>query len=91
MTDDKSLNIIHLESVGSMFDIKEQTVYPVLDNTEYLQYDENMGVHISEVDSDWFNSLSAKDEFVVSLLTESDVIGGVDFSDSIDMLDDLTI
>lgn len=91
MTDDKSLNIIHLESVGSMFDIKEQTVYPVLDNTEYLQYDENMGVHISEVDSDWFNSLSAKDEFVVSLLTESDVIGGVDFSDAIDMLDDLTI
>lgn len=70
MTDDKTPNILHLESVGSVFNIKEQTVYPVLDNTEYLEYDDNMGVHISEVDSDWFNSLSAKDEFVVSLLTD---------------------
>jgi hypothetical protein len=56
-------NIFQLKSVGSVFNDWTQMVYPsLLDGG----YDEEMGVHISEVDDDWFDALDDQDK---SLLT----------------------
>ena len=53
------MNLISLESVGSVFDIKDNQVYPAL--VDGLP-DLGMGVDIYDVSIDWLSSLSDEDK-----------------------------
>ena len=59
----KNMNFIELESVGSTL-TKDLLVFPI-DITEApetaSEAEEMMGVHIYDLDSEWFNSLSSDD------------------------------
>jgi hypothetical protein len=60
MTNENPIYITYLESVGSVINESTLMVYPVLD-TKNLEFDEEMGVHLSEVDDSWFYELDEKD------------------------------
>ena len=58
---DKELT--ELESVGSCVDTKTGMTYPMyVDGT----HDEEMGVHLEDIDEDWFHNLSSKDNILVN-------------------------
>ena len=59
--EDKELK--ELESVGTALDTKTGMTYPMyVDGT----HDEEMGVHLEDVDEEWFHSLSSEDNIVVN-------------------------
>ena len=52
-----------LESVGSAIDTKLGMIYPMyVDGT----HDEEMGVHLEDIDDEWFHSLSSEDNIIVN-------------------------
>ena len=53
------MNLVRLDSVGSVFDISSNEVYPQL--VDGLP-DLGMGVDIHDVDSEWISSLSDEDK-----------------------------
>tara|TARA_B110000858_G_scaffold87978_1_gene101600 strand:- start:77 stop:316 length:240 start_codon:yes stop_codon:yes gene_type:complete len=53
------MNLVRLDSVGSMFDISTNEVYPQL--VDGLP-DLGMGVDIHDVDTEWISSLSDEDK-----------------------------
>ena len=58
---DKELT--ELESVGTALDSKTGMTYPMyVDGT----HDEEMGVHLEDIDEEWFHSLSSKDNIIVN-------------------------
>ena len=58
---DKELT--ELESVGSCIDTKTGMTYPMyVDGT----HDEEMGVHLEDIDEEWFHSLSSEDNIIVN-------------------------
>tara|TARA_Y100000593_G_C4292322_1_gene328894 strand:+ start:1568 stop:1810 length:243 start_codon:yes stop_codon:yes gene_type:complete len=58
---DKELT--ELESVGTALDPKTGMTYPMyVDGT----HDEEMGVHLEDIDDDWFHHLSPEDNVVVN-------------------------
>ena len=52
------MNLIQLNSVGSVIDIEEKIVYPQLVNG---LPDLNMGVEVYETSDEWFDALSEGD------------------------------
>jgi hypothetical protein len=59
------MNLVELNSVGSLIDLEEEIVYPQLTNG---LPDLECGVHIDEVSDEWFDGLSSSD---LELLTKS--------------------
>ena len=58
---DKELT--ELESVGTALDSKTGMTYPMyVDGT----HDEEMGIHLEDVDEEWFHSLSSEDNIIVN-------------------------
>ena len=55
----KNMNLIRLNSVGSLFDIEDNQVYPQL--VDGLP-DLGMGVDMYDVDIEWISSLSDEDK-----------------------------
>ncbi len=56
-------DLTELESVGCALDSKTGMTYPMYaDGT----HDEEMGVHLEDIDEDWFHNLSSKDNIVVN-------------------------
>jgi len=54
----RDMNLIQLNSVGSVIDIEEKIVYPQLVNG---LPDLNMGVEVYETSDEWFDALSEGD------------------------------
>ena len=55
--------LVELESVGSCIDTKLGMTYPMyVDGT----HDEEMGVHLEDIDEEWFHSLSSEDNIIVN-------------------------
>ena len=55
--------LIELESVGCCIDTKTGMTYPMyVDGT----HDEEMGVHLEDIDEEWFHSLSSEDNIIVN-------------------------
>jgi len=67
---DKELT--ELESVGCALDTKTGMTYPMYaDGT----HDEEMGVHLEDIDEDWFHNLSSEDNIVVNdVMSELEII-----------------
>ena len=67
---DKELT--ELESVGTALDTKTGMTYPMYaDGT----HDEEMGVHLEDIDEDWFHNLSSEDNIVVNdVMSELEII-----------------
>ena len=64
--------LTELESVGSCIDDKTGMTYPMYaDGT----HDEEMGVHLEDIDEDWFHNLSSEDNIVVNdVMSELEII-----------------
>jgi len=55
-------NLVELNSVGSLIDVKNGMVYPAYENGKpALQY----GTHLEDVGEEWFKALKAEDKIVV--------------------------
>jgi hypothetical protein len=65
----KDMNLVELNSVGSIVDIDEKIVYPQLQNG---LPDLDCGVSLveDEISGDWFDMLSEKDSEIVKELVE---------------------
>jgi hypothetical protein len=56
-------DLTELESVGTALDSKTGMTYPMyVDGT----HDEEMGVHLEDIDEEWFHSLSSEDNIIVN-------------------------
>ena len=67
----KDKDLTELESVGTALDTKTGMTYPMyVDGT----HDEEMGIHLEDVDEEWFHSLSAEDNVTVNdVMTELEI------------------
>lgn len=56
-------DLMELKSVGTALDSKTGMTYPMyVDGT----HDEEMGVHLEDIDEDWFHNLSSVDNIMVN-------------------------
>jgi len=59
------MNLVKLESVGSVFNIEDNQVYPQMENGNP---DLEMGTSLEEVSDEWWAGLSAEDAKFLELI-----------------------
>jgi hypothetical protein len=64
------MNIVELKSVGSVIDMDDLVVFPMMENGEV---DFTMGVTTDEVTDEWMSSLSVRDTEKMNMILKSTI------------------
>ena len=64
------MNLVELKSVGSVIDMDDLVVFPMMENGEV---DFTMGVTTDEVTDEWMSSLSVRDTEKMNMILKSTI------------------